>query len=71
MHWLWTPPRRGPGSVAESSSAKWRDASVLITAVEHLRRAQPEFSVSLMMASYPPSDPDWLEAVARAGMPLT
>ena len=52
-------------------SAKWRDASGLIAAVEHLRRAQPEFSVSLMMASYPPSDPDWLEAVARAGMPLT
>jgi adenylate cyclase len=52
-------------------SAKWHDASVLIAAVEHLRRAQPEFSVSLMMASYPPSDPDWLEAVARAGMPLT
>jgi adenylate cyclase len=42
----------------------------LVEAVEHMRRAQPEFSVSLIMATYPPADPVWLDAIARAGMPL-
>jgi AraC-like DNA-binding protein/TolB-like protein len=52
-------------------SAKWRDKSALMAAVEHLRRAQPEFSVSLMMACLPPADPDWLDALTQAGMSLT
>jgi hypothetical protein len=39
-------------------------------AVEKLRRAQPELTVSLLVASFPPSDPDWLDALTRAGMPL-
>jgi AraC-like DNA-binding protein/TolB-like protein len=40
-------------------------------AVECMRRAQPEFSVSLITATYPPADTGWLDAIARAGMPLT
>jgi adenylate cyclase len=39
--------------------------------VECMRRAQPELSVSLIMATYPPADPTWLAALTRAGMPLT
>ena len=40
-------------------------------AVACMRRAQPELSVSLIVATYPPADPGWLDAVARVGMPLT
>jgi AraC-like DNA-binding protein/TolB-like protein len=39
-------------------------------AVERLRRAQPELTVSYMVASFPLADPDWLDALACAGMPL-
>ncbi len=41
-----------------------------VEAVECMRRAQPEFSVALIVATYPPADPGWLDAIACAGMPL-
>lgn len=47
------------------------DWSRVMSGVESMRRAQPEFSVSLIMAAYPPADPAWLDALSRAGMPLT
>jgi adenylate cyclase len=45
--------------------------SRVLEGVECMRRAQPELSVSLIMVTYPPADPTWLGALARAGMPLT
>jgi hypothetical protein len=50
---------------------KTGNRSRVVEAVECMRRAQPELSVSLIVAIYPPADPGWLDAVARAGMPLT
>ncbi len=50
---------------------KTGNRSRVVEAVECMRRAQPELSVSLIVATYPPADPGWLDAVARAGMPLT
>ena len=50
---------------------KTGNRSRVVEAVECMRRAQPEFSISLILATYPPADPHWVEAVARAGMPLT
>jgi AraC-like DNA-binding protein len=51
-------------------AAKMGDRRMVADAVEKLRRAQPELTVSLLVASFPPSDPGWLDALARAGMPL-
>jgi AraC-like DNA-binding protein len=70
-------------AMAENPSGTWMhimdscyalkagDWSRVVTGVECMRRAQPEFSVSLIMATFPPADPVWLDAVARASMPLT
>ena len=49
---------------------KTGDRPRLAYGVECMRRAQPEFSVSVIMATYPPADPVWLDALTRAGMPL-
>jgi adenylate cyclase len=69
-------------ALAENPTATWMyildscyalktgNQSRIVEAVERMRRAQPEFSVSLIMATYPPADPGWLDAIARAGMPL-
>jgi AraC-like DNA-binding protein/TolB-like protein len=45
--------------------------SRVVAGVDCLRRAQPGFSIARIMAAYPPADPAWLEALPRAGMPLT
>jgi AraC-like DNA-binding protein len=49
---------------------KTGNRSRIAEAVACMRHAQPELSVSLIMATYPPADPGWLDAIARAGMPL-
>ena len=46
------------------------DQTALMAAVERLRRARPDITVSLIAASFPGAPPQWLDAVARAGVPL-
>jgi AraC-like DNA-binding protein len=70
-------------ALAENPTATWMyildscyalksgDWPRVMEGVEHMRHAQPEFSLSLIMATYPPADPEWLDALSRAGMPLT
>ncbi len=70
-------------ALAENPAATWMyipdscyalkagDWSRVVAGVECMRRAQPQFSVAQITATYPPADPVWLDAVTRAGMPLT
>jgi AraC-like DNA-binding protein/TolB-like protein len=51
-------------------ATKMGDRPRIRAAVEHWRRAQPEITVSLLMACFPPSEPGWLEELVRAGVPL-
>jgi AraC-like DNA-binding protein/TolB-like protein len=51
-------------------ATKMGDRPKIRAAVEHWRRAQPEITVSLLVACYPPADPGWLEELVRAGVPL-
>ena len=52
------------------AAAKLGDKATVIQSVERMRRAQPHLTVSLLVENYPVADPDWLEAITRAGMPL-
>ena len=51
-------------------ATKMGDRAKIKAAVEKWRRAQPEMTVSLLMACFPPADPGWLDELARAGVPL-
>jgi AraC-like DNA-binding protein len=46
------------------------DRARMAPAVERMRRLHPDVSVSLLMACDPRADPDWLDAMAGAGLPL-
>jgi AraC-like DNA-binding protein/TolB-like protein len=52
------------------AAAKLGDWATVAHSVDCMRRAQPHLSVSLLVENYPIADPDWLEAIARAGLPL-
>jgi hypothetical protein len=45
------------------------DQTALMAAVERLRRTKPDVTVSLIAASLPAAPPQWLDVVARAGVP--
>jgi hypothetical protein len=47
-----------------------RDPDGMSQSVEHLRRAYPHLTVPLVLYQSPAAGPDWLEAMADAGMPL-
>lgn len=51
-------------------ATKMGDRPKIREAVENWRRVQPEMTVSLLAACFPPSDPGWLDEMARAGMPI-
>jgi len=53
------------------AAAKLGDLGLVAHSVECMRRAQPHLTVSLLVENYPVADPDWLEAISRAGLPLT
>jgi AraC-like DNA-binding protein/TolB-like protein len=53
------------------AAAKLGDMATVADSVDRMRRAQPHLSVSLLVENYPVADPDWLHAIARAGMPLS
>jgi AraC-like DNA-binding protein/TolB-like protein len=52
------------------AAAKLGDRVTVAHSVDCMRRAQPHLTVSLLVENYPIADPDWLEAISRAGMPL-
>lgn len=53
------------------AAAKLGDMAMVEHSVDCMRRAQPHMSVSLLVENYPPADRSWLDAIVRAGMPLT
>lgn len=76
LHWRRT-------ALAENPAATWlyvMDAGPALEAgdwarfvadVEYVRRGQPELSIALLQDSFHPIDPSVLDALPRAGMPLT
>ena len=53
------------------AAAKLGDRVTVAHSVDCMRRAQPHLTVSLLVENYPVADPDWLESISRAGLPLT
>jgi predicted Zn-dependent protease len=55
-------------ALAENPAATWL---YVMDAVECARRGQPELSIAILKDSFHPMDPSVLDALPRAGMPLT
>jgi len=53
------------------AAAKLGDRVTVAHSVDCMRRAQPHLTVSLLVENYPVADPDWLDAISHAGLPLT
>ena len=53
-----------------SIAFKVDDQAGVVQSVDHLRRAHPHLTVS-WHANHFSADPGWLEALAKAGMPLS
>jgi AraC-like DNA-binding protein/TolB-like protein len=51
-------------------AAKMGDLSTVERSIDCMRRARPHLTVSLIVDNYALADTAWLEAVARAGLPL-
>ena len=50
---------------------KTRDSGSMARSVEHMRRAYPHLTVSYHAKNLTAADPRWLEALQKAGMPLS
>jgi hypothetical protein len=56
--------------VLSCSANKLGDKATLARSVESLRRARPHLTGSQILEIWPWANTGWLEAIARAGMPL-